>query len=376
MTTLRQVMLMAEVPQVLEGIRRYAASRDHWSLCVNSRRFVSLQMLRCWKGDGIIFRSSDRATIEAIRRKRVPAVDTNCGVVDHGFPLVYADDNRIAELAVSHFLEQKFQNFAFCAIENPYWVQWRREAFLRELKRLGCRDRVSLFGQPAERSWKRQQRDLAEWVVALPKPVAILAANDVNAARLITACNAAGVRVPQDAAVLGVDNDEVLCELTTPRLSSIAKDMVSTGYQAASLLDELMAGGAAPRDVVPVPPRGVVARQSTDAMAVDDGDVFRAVRFIREHACEGIDTADVLRALSISRTTLERKFAVWLQTTPRQIITQVRTQRAKSLLTETDHSIKRIAQLTGYCTPSHLTVAFKRETGLTPGEYRQQARGR
>ncbi len=378
MPALRRVLLMVETASVLEGVGRYAAAHGRWSLCVNHRGIVvdnSLRILRSWDGDGIIFHSSCPSRVEAIRRKSLPAVDTNCGVIGHGFPLSYADDVGIVRLAIDHFVERQFRNFAFCAVEDPNWVQWRRRAYLCELKKRGFDAHVCALRQSTGETWWRQQQKLAEWAIALPKPVAILAANDVCATRLIAVCHAAGIRVPEEAAVLGVDNDEVLCNLSTPTLSSVQKDMVSTGYHAAALLDRLMEGEPAPPEPVWIPPLGVIARQSTDVMAVEDPEVVRAIQFIREHACNGIAVADVSRGLCVSRATLERKFASFLRITPAQAIAQLRAQRAKSLLAETEHSIKRIAQLAGYSTQAHLTVAFKRETGLTPGEFRRQHRG-
>ena len=378
MSSVRHVMLIVETSKVygrglLDGIGRYAMAHGQWSLYVEERGLDEepSRLLRSWKGDGIIFRSTSRAMVQAIRRKGVPAVDTNSAVIGHGFPLVYADEDHIARLAVTHFLERRFEHFAFCSVEGPRWVQWRREAYLRELARLGLQAHLTGMEIPAELSWDQQHRRLTAWAAELPKPIGVLAANDVCGMRLIAACRTAGIRIPEQVAVLGVDNDEVLCRLTSPPLSSIDPDSPAIGHRAASLLDDLMRGVAAPTEPIWVPARGVVTRQSTDTLAIQDDDLVQAVAFIRELACQGIAVEDVVRAVGVSRATLERKFAACLQTTPRRAILRVQIDRIKCLLTESDCSLDQIAQRTGYKTQSHLSVAFKRETGLTPGEYRK-----
>jgi len=375
----RHVLLLVETSKVygrglLDGIGRYAMAHGQWSLRVEERGLDKgpSRLLRAWQGDGIIFRSTDEATVQAIRRKRVPAVDTNSAVVGHGFPLVYADEDRIAQLAVTHFLERRFQHFGYCAIEDTRWVRWRREAYLRELARLGLQAQT-FEATPARRTGGLPaDRRLPAWVAGLRKPIGVLAANDVCGTRLIAACREAGVRIPEEVAVLGVDNDEVICRLTSPPLSSIDPDSPTIGYRAAGLLDEMMQGGRSPSDPVFISPRGVVTRQSTDTLAVADADLVQALAFIRQRASQGIGVDDVVRAVGVSRATLERKFAAHLATTPRLAIVRAQIDRVKCLLLETNYTLDRIAALTGYKSQSHLSVAFKREVHRTPGEYRAQ----
>lgn len=378
MATPRRVLLIIETSKVygrglLDGIGRYAMAHGQWSLDVEERGIDEepSRLLRSWKGDGIIFRGISRAMVNALRRKRVPAVDTNSAVVGHGFPLVYADENQVARCAATHFLERRFQHLAFCSVEEHRWVQWRREAYLRELARLGLHAHVCSLERSSQPDADRERRRLMAWVKGLPQPVGVLAANDVCGMRLIAACRAAGLRIPEQVAVLGVDNDEVLCRLTSPPLSSIDLDSPAIGYRAASLLDNLMRGEAAVSEPIWIPPRGAVTRQSTDTRAIDDADLARALAFIREHACEGIDVESVVENVCVSRATLERKFAACLQLTPRRAILRIQMERVKRMLAQTDYSLEKIAQQTGYKSQSHLSVVFKRETGLTPGEYRK-----
>jgi LacI family transcriptional regulator len=378
----RRVLLAIETSKVygrglLDGIGRYAMAHGRWSLDVEERGLdeVPLRLVRAWRGDGILFRSTSRAIVQAIRSKKIPAVDTNSAVIGHGFPLVYTDENRVAELAATHFLERRFRHFGFCSVETARWVQSRREAYLREMARLGLRVHTNAAREIANLDWEQQQQHLIAWLRELPTPIGILAANDVCGVRLIAACRAAGLRIPEQIAILGVDNDDILCRLTSPPLSSIDLNTPAIGYHAASLLDAWMSDGVVATDPVWIPAKGIITRQSTDTLAIEDIDLAHALVYIHEHACDGIDVQKVVRDTGVSRSTLERKMASQLQTTPRQAIVRVQMARVKCLLSETDYSLERIAHWTGYKTQSHLSVAFKREVGMTPGEYRQ-AHGR
>jgi LacI family transcriptional regulator len=374
-------MLIVETSKVygrglLRGIGRYAMTHGQWSLFVDERSLTDEhpRWLRRWQGDGVIFRSTTRGMVDAIRRTGVPAVDTCSHITNHGFPLVYLDEDHAAELAVTHFLERKFVHFGFCALEEVRWVKWRREAYLRRLAALGITAHdFTAGGAGSDPGWNQQRRRMAAWVASLPKPIAILAANDVCGTRLIDACRVAGAAIPEQVAVLGVDNDDVLCQLTSPPLSSIDPGAERIGYEAAALLDRLMNGAAAPQEPCWLPAHEVVARQSTDVLAIDDEDLAQALHFIRQYACQGIGVEEVLARVTISRATLERKFAAVLGRTPRSEIVRVRLDRVRHLLGETTYPVERIAALTGFKNPAHLSVVFKRETGQTPGAYRHEA---
>ena len=377
----KHILLLVETSKaygraLLRGIGLYAMAHGRWSLYVDERGLDDRQpsWLKGWKGDGIIFRSFFSAMVDAIRAIGVPAVDTNSGVAGHGFPLVYPDEEGTAQLAIDHFRGRRFEHFAFCAIEEAPWVQWRRQFYVSCLQRhrLPCHT-VSVGAAQGRSSWDRQRSQLAQWVRGLPKPVAVLAANDVCGMRLIDACRCAEVSVPEQVAVLGVDNDTVLDMLTSPAMSSIDLNVQQIGYKAAALLDRLMRGEPKPEVPVLIQPAGVVTRQSTDVFAVDDPGVADALSFIRRHAQDGITVADVADHLSISRATLERRFADEMNRTPKNEITRVRLEQVKQLLTLTEHTLPQVAELTGFKTASHLSVVFKRETGLSPTQFRKQS---
>jgi LacI family transcriptional regulator len=202
-----------------------------------------------------------------------------------------------------------------------------------------------------------------------------MACNDLRGIHVLDACQRCRLRVPDEAAVIGVGDDTLLCELCDPPLSSIVSNPEQVGHDAAALLDRLMAGGSAGFEVSYVPPVGVATRLSTDVLAIDDEPFTAGVRYIREHACHGITVDDVLDHVRLSRATLERRFQKHLGRSPHAEIRAVQLGRARQLLAETDHPIHRIAALIGFKHPEYFMVVFKREFGHSAGEFRREARG-
>jgi LacI family transcriptional regulator len=376
----RRVLLLIETSKIygrmlLKGIGRYALTHGRWSMCVDERGLFDRppDWLRHWRGDGVIFRSNGRAMVDAIRATGLPAVDTNSAVVDHGFPLAYPDERAVARVAVAHFAERGFRHFAFCSMERARWVQWRRRAYVEHVR--GLAHECHCHDAPIRRhqgSWDQQLRQLARWVAELPKPVAVLAANDICGMRLIDACRLAGEAVPDQVAVLGVDNDEILCTLTTPPLSSIDLNAEQIGYEAATRLDRMMRGAVALPPLNLVVPNGVVQRQSTNALAIEDEQLVAALEFIREHACEGISVTDVVKPARLSRRVLEQRFAATLNRTPKQEIMRTRIERAKQLLRETDLPVTQIAGQMGYASFNYFCTVFRREVGISPLAFRRR----
>ena len=207
------------------------------------------------------------------------------------------------------------------------------------------------------------------WIRSLPKPVGLLACNDIRGHQILAACRKAGAPVPEEVAVVGVDNYELLCELATPPLSSIEQNTRAIGTRAASILDGMMEGEAPPGDER-IEPGRIITRQSSDVLAIEDADLVQALRFIREHAAQGISVADVLHEVPISRRELERRFKNILGRTPNQEIQRFRFQYVRRLLADTDLPIHVVATKAGFQYVEHMSTAFKRAIGRTPHEYR------
>jgi LacI family transcriptional regulator len=369
---------------LLHGIAEYVRLHGPWSIYMAERGLGEAPptWLQGWEGDGIIARIENRRIARSILDLGVSAVDLRGLLPDLDVPAIITDDEAVSRLAVAHFVERGFRHFAFCGFAGADYSDARGQSFARLVGELGLTCHAYQSAQPPrpagteareQRGWAAEA-EVGRWVEALPKPVGLMACNDIRAQQVLTACRARGVAVPDEVAVLGVDNDDVLCDLADPPLSSIVPDTRRIGYDAAALLEQMMAGEPAPTGVTTVAPLGVVTRRSTDVLAIEDRSLARAVRFIREHACEGITVDDVLAEVPLSRSVFERRFARIFGRTPKAEILRAQLDRIKRLLAETDLPLKQIAYKTGFKHPEYLSVAFKERTGQTPGQYRESAR--
>ena len=232
-----------------------------------------------------------------LRRTRLPVVDVSAARHVPNIPWVETDDAEIARVAAEHLLERGFRQLGFCGESGFNWSRWRQENFVRLVRAAGCQCHVHEALPSTEQgySWNREKRRLAAWVSRLPRPIGVLACYDIKAQQLLDVCRELDIAVPEEIAVLGVDNDRLLCSLASPPLSSVIPNTHRTGYEAAALLDRMMAGERVPAEAHLIKPLGVHTRQSTDVLALDDPAVAAAVRYIREHACTGIDVSAVLR---------------------------------------------------------------------------------
>jgi len=363
---------------VLRGINRYVRGFGPWSIYIDERGLADPlpEWLRRWKGDGMILRTADKRMARSALRTEAHVVYLG-EQLDLGLPMVHPADRPIARLAVEHLLERGFRQFGFVGIRGMCWSDGRRDGFTERVAEAGCTASVMEFAPwpHAVGPWEQDQRRLVDWLTALPKPAAIMACYDVMGLRVLDACRRADLAVPEEVAVIGVDNDDVLCDLADPPLSSVSHDLERVGYEAAALLDRLMAGAPRPESPMLLDPLRVVARQSTDTVAVSDPILARVLRFIREHACDGIGVADLGRETHLSRRTLERRFFKELGCTPHDEIVRAQLDRVKRLLVETALPLEAIARKTGFAHTSYMVALFRRKTGQTPGVYRKTIRG-
>ncbi len=360
------------------GIAHYVRSHRPWSIFLEQRELGASPptWLKRHRWDGIISRPTDRRLAAMFRAMGVQVVDLNDLHDDLGLPRIHSDDAAIGRLAAQHLLERGFRHFAFCGFTGERWSVERREGCLAALREAGCTCAIheSYWRGPLAQTWDREQDRIARWVARLPKPLGIVACNDLRGHHALDACGRAGLAVPEEVAVIGVDDDELLCEMCDPPLSTVVPGAERIGYEAAELLDRLMTGTSCPTTERLIEPLGVVTRQSTDVLAIPDADVAAAVRFIRERACEGIRVADVLRHIPLSRSLLERRFRRYLGRSPQAEIRLVQVKRAKQLLAETDLPLRTIADLSGFEHVEYLCVVFKRLTSQNPGAYRKAVR--
>jgi len=338
-------------------------------------RGVLPSWLAGWAGDGIIARVDSPATAAALRRTGLPVVDVSAERDASEFPRVSVDNAAVARLAARHLVGKGLRHFAFCGDARFLWAKQRGVEFRRAVTAAGgtCATWGGERGAGGRAGSDAEIRAIADWLAAQPRPLGVLACYDGRAQQVLEACQLRGWAVPDEIAVLGVDNDEVLCDLCTPPLSSVQPNARRTGYEAAAMLARMMRGERLDSRTTVVEPVTVAERPSTDAVAVADARVAAAVRFIREHVGDGIDVSDVLRAVPMSRTLLERKFQAALGHSPHRQIVQQRIERAKHLLVESELAIAVVAELAGFGDAGYLSVAFRRETGESPYGYRARS---
>jgi LacI family transcriptional regulator len=357
---------------LLHGIVGYIREHQPWSLYVSehTRGDRVPGWLANWDGNGIIARIENKAIAEALRSLSMPIIDMSAARLIPSLPWFETDDGAIAHLAAEHLLERGFKNFGYAGDDRFNWSKWRGEHFQNCIQAAG--HRCSVYKGSAGKAGDENERidSLAEWIRSLPKPVGVMACYDFTGQQVLDACRRIDVAVPDEVAVIGVDNDDLLCELSDPPLSSVLPNTYRTGYESAALLDQMMAGKKVKGETHLIPPLGVVTRQSTDVLAIDDRNVARAINYIRKNACSGINVQDVIRAVPQSRRLLEKKFKKLLGRTPHDEIFRVQLDRVKQLLTQTDMPLEDISERAGFSHVEYLSVAFKREIGIPPSRFR------
>lgn len=379
----RSVALLIETSNayargLMDGIIAYQREHELWSIYVGEqvRGAQPPVWLKNWKGDGIIARIETEAIASLVRRMRLPTVDVSAARLVKSIPWVETDDREIARLAAQHLVDRGFETLAFCGEPIFNWSRWREQEFVAFAEEAGCQYHVYSAKSRSDKdySWTRERRRLINWVQKLPKPVGLMACYDFTGQQVLDVCRELEIAVPEQMAVIGVDNDARLCRLCTPPLSSVIPDTHRTGYEAAQLLDQMMRGKQVADEAILIPPLGIAERQSSDVYAIDDDDIVRALRFIREHACTGITVADVLKAVPLSRRMLEHRFQKLVRRTPHAEIVRIRMDRACRLLRETNLSLSEITNRAGFANPDYFSVAFKKYMGMTPRSYRKKGR--
>jgi LacI family transcriptional regulator len=362
---------------VLRGIVRHQNELPFpWSLMLVKRlRFeVPSFCLNSWagQGSGIIARVDSREVESALQTCGLPVVNLSGALEKPAFPTFIQDAGQAARLALDVFCDRGFRHFAFVGFEGMRWSVERARCFKSLLEQRGLPSAELTFSITDLRADRIGAR-LTTWLRHLPQPLALWASDDELALHVVNACLRAGIRVPEQVAVLGMDDDEMLCEAATPPISSITSNGEEIGYRAAQRLHRLMNGQ--PDDephVVSVPSRSVKLRRSTDLHAVDDPHVAKALRIIEQEACSGLRVVDLIAQVPVARRLLERRFKAALGRTLLQEIWRVQCRQAAELMESTKLPMLDIAERCGYEHPEHFSAVFKKVMGLPPGAYRKQ----
>ncbi|MBI5387133.1 MAG: DNA-binding transcriptional regulator [Verrucomicrobia bacterium] len=359
--------------RLLRGIADYARHHGHWAFYWEPAGLErAWPQLKALDADGIILR--DVEGVAEVIQWGLPAI-----IVGHrqreipGVANVITDSAAVGEMGAEHLLSKGFRHFAFCGFADVPWSELRGQSFQQRLARA---DRTACVHQSptpeSQQTWKTERSRMAAWLKSLPKPVGVMACNDDRGQHVIEACKIAGLRVPDEVAVLGADDDDLVCELSDPPLSSVSINFERAGYESAHLLDQLMRGKRVHAAEIIVQAPHVVARQSTDILAIADPQVARALRFIQDHTKVPISVADVAHTAGLSRRVLEMRFREHLD---RSVLSEIRRTRVAQLcqmLVETNQSVAQIALAFGFSRAEHVARYLRKEMDMTPLEYRKK----
>ena len=360
---------------VARGILRYAREAGNWRLFGQGWTLAQVRDPKTWNGDGIITRVHDPSEVPALLAPGVPIVDV-CRTTPH--PRIHSaanDDEATGRLAGEHFIAAGHRRFAYCGASEGTWSQRRGSGFAQAIGI--AESRMTTFQRP--RSWWHKSgpapATLKQWIRRLERPIAILAGDDAIGVKLTLACADLGIRVPDEIAIVGVDNEEVLCEMATPALSSIPCDTERMGYEAARLLDELMKQGAKATTKesrhIAISPLPLVVRGSSDSFATKDEAVLAALRLIHQ-SDHAVHVPQVVAASGLSRRSLELRFRKELDRTILDEIRRTRLDRACRLLITNDQPVVKIARKLGFSSPQRFHAVFRVQFGMSPSDFREQ----
>lgn len=338
----------------------------------------TLPTMRAWGGTGIIARIPTARIAHAILKTGLPVIagPLSSQQLAPSNPLsklseIRANGEAVALMAAKHLMERGLRHFAFVGgFHKTNWVERRQKSFIEQLATAGFPCAVYPLPPASEQDWGREQKRLGRWLRTQPKPLGVMAALDARGRQVIEACMESGLRVPDEVAVIGVDNDELLCELCDPPLSSIALNSEKAGYEAAELLDRMMRGEKVPPRCISIEPTHVVARQSTEIAATEDPKIADALRFIRHEANRPLSVPDVAEHIGLSRRSLELRFRRALGHTVLTEIRRAQLERVRAFLIETDWTMAKIAEQCGFANGNYLGKIFRRECGETPQRFR------
>ncbi len=358
------------------GIARYARTRPGWLMHqIRSSSLSDLPDLGARGFAGGLASGHSQSDLQAYRKWDRPLVSMTWTPREFGLVTVCVDNQAAGALAAEHLLELGLRRFGYLGLSYAIDNGLRLEGFSRKLEQEGFRcESLELFWgwDPA----RRIERDeaLGDWLEALEPPVGVLAFTDALGTWVVEAAGTRGLHVPDDVAVLGIDDADLTCHLCSPPLSSVATNCENIGFEAGALLDRWLGGQAPPQRPVLIEPQGVIHRGSTDVLAIEDPLVVRAVRFLREHCHESIDVADAVEVVKVSRRNLELRFKEALGHLPGEELRRARVRRAQQLLVSTDWQVASVAFESGFATVAHLSRTFKKYVGIPPSAFRRQRR--
>jgi LacI family transcriptional regulator len=357
---------------IARGIVKYARNKPDWRLYGQGWMFSPLEDLSAWDGDGVIVRLEYAEQIPCLSGLACPVVDVANAFGVHRICRVHNDDYETGRLAGRHFKEKGFSSFAFCGTSHGEWSRQRLAGFMDETGQ----HRMPVFLQPL-RWWLRESfgTELSSFLAGLSGPVGLFTCNDKVGLRVSSVCGAEGFDVPERVAILGVDNEDIPCELANPPLSSIALDLERIGVMASVELEALMNSRGATRrseKSVKIPPVGIIERESTSSYASCDPLVVAAFRLIRGSDGHRKRVADLVHELASGRRSLEIRFKRETGQTLHQALTAQKIRVAGRILRSTDKTMEAVAGESGFGSAQRFFTCFREQTGMTPAEFRRK----
>ena len=365
---------------LLKGIIRYSGQTEQWVVCRMPpayKRKVGLphvvKWAKKWGADVVIGQFEANEPVELFRQNGIVAIAQDYKAKFSSIPNITGDYLLTGRMAADLYLHKGFRNFAYFGYKNVCWSEERCAGFRQRIEEAGLGDHFYLYDrQEIDNLWYYAAPELEKWLHSLPKPVAVMACDDNQGNALIEACNDAGVKIPSDLSVIGVDNDEIICNLSDPTLSSISVDIERGGFETAQLAVKMIQDPLFPGYDITLHPIRLVHRVSTSAYATDDKDVLMALRFIRQNLGKKLSVGDVLAQVPLSRRLLEVRFKKVIGYSIYQYISQQRIGRFSELLLETNDSIQEIAYKMGEDDVKCICRRFKELKGCTPSEWRDR----
>jgi LacI family transcriptional regulator len=358
-----------------QGIEKFARENG-WHLYANLAREKVIPW--GWEGDGVLaWLGAGDDLAEFVQSIKKPTVDFSLRRPQLKFPRVLEDHTHAAQLVAEHFLSRGFVHFAFFSDTDNWSYEERGEGFLEALKRAGrdatwLRWHQSGVATTGRNEWSKKRKWLAAEMKRAPKPLAVFAANDQQALDVLESCESVGINVPEQVAIIGAENYLPAPEAMRTPISSVDTNLEMLGYRGAQLLEDLMNGKPPPPQPIRVPAAGIIARKSSDILTIAHRGVARSLRHIWEHSHEPICVKDLVGVAGMSRRGLHMAFWEHLGRTPGQELQRVRIDRAKQLLGGSDHKIETISSLCGYQSANSFCIAFKRVTGMSAKQFRDQ----
>ncbi|WP_440903652.1 XylR family transcriptional regulator [Catenovulum sp. SX2] len=367
--------------KIIKGISRYSREVANWHICVEEDLVTRLDNLANWQGEGIIADFDDPKIVDFVCANNIPCVAVGSSYrqtseYPQNIHYVATNNDEIARLGCEHLSRLGLKNLAFYTgfvDVNSRWAKERELAFIEHAKNSGYQDENLYVLRPQNVSVDRVENinQLADWIASLPKPIGIMAPTDMRAWQVFEACQQIDVSIPEDVAVLGVDGDDLILDLTGNQLSTVTQGSEHMGYLASSILNQIMASVPPQQTIHLVDPIGLQVCHSTNVEVIADEYVRKALAFIKANADKGIKVVHVLNHLAISRANLDKRFKTALNATVHEVIFDEQLNLVSDYLLNSKMTLQQIADSVGYKSPQYMMMVFKGRYGVTPSEFRK-----